>query len=82
MQFVDADAFLTEKQSLKILIEKKLPIVSPMLLSDGLYSNFWYGIDRLNFSSYYKKQNFCSGVACHQNFIINGLMSIRKFIIS
>lgn len=50
MQFVDADAFLTEKQSLKILIEKKLPIVSPMLLSDGLYSNFWYGIDRPNFS--------------------------------
>ncbi|XP_037031591.1 glycosyltransferase 25 family member isoform X1 [Bradysia coprophila] len=42
--FLDADVFLTEPQTLKVLIEKKLPIVSPMLLSDGLYSNFWAGM--------------------------------------
>uniref|UniRef100_A0A2M4ARY6 Putative glycosyltransferase 25 family member n=1 Tax=Anopheles triannulatus TaxID=58253 RepID=A0A2M4ARY6_9DIPT len=42
--FLDADAFLTNPGSLRALIDLKLPIVAPMLVSDGLYSNFWCGM--------------------------------------
>ncbi|XP_059055397.1 glycosyltransferase 25 family member [Achroia grisella] len=41
---VDADVFLTEKLTLKILVNKNVTVASPMLLSDGLYSNFWCGM--------------------------------------
>ncbi|KRF98362.1 uncharacterized protein Dwil_GK27803 [Drosophila willistoni] len=42
--FLDSDVMLTEKQTLKSLIGLRLPIVAPMLLSEGLYSNFWCGM--------------------------------------
>lgn len=38
---LDADVFLTNKQTLKLLVRKNVTVVSPMLISDGLYSNFW-----------------------------------------
>lgn len=41
---LDADVFLTNQQSLKLLVLKNHTIVAPMLLSDGLYSNFWCGM--------------------------------------
>ncbi|XP_026761081.2 glycosyltransferase 25 family member [Galleria mellonella] len=41
---VDADVFLTEKSTLKALVSKNMTVVSPMLKSDGLYSNFWCGM--------------------------------------
>ncbi|XP_058831195.1 glycosyltransferase 25 family member isoform X2 [Topomyia yanbarensis] len=44
MNFLDADAFITEPQTLSNLVSLSLPIVAPMLLSDGLYSNFWCGM--------------------------------------
>ncbi|XP_053684624.1 glycosyltransferase 25 family member [Sabethes cyaneus] len=42
--FLDADAFLTDPKSLNKLVSLNLPVVAPMLLSDGLYSNFWCGM--------------------------------------
>ncbi|XP_058460846.1 glycosyltransferase 25 family member isoform X2 [Malaya genurostris] len=42
--FLDADAFITDSQALSKLVDLNLPIVAPMLLSDGLYSNFWCGM--------------------------------------
>uniref|UniRef100_A0A182WR15 Glycosyl transferase family 25 domain-containing protein n=1 Tax=Anopheles minimus TaxID=112268 RepID=A0A182WR15_9DIPT len=42
--FLDADVFLTNSNTLRYLIDRKLPIVAPMLVSDGLYSNFWCGM--------------------------------------
>uniref|UniRef100_A0A182SEL8 Glycosyltransferase 25 family member n=1 Tax=Anopheles maculatus TaxID=74869 RepID=A0A182SEL8_9DIPT len=42
--FLDADVFLTNSNTLHKLIERNLPIVAPMLVSDGLYSNFWCGM--------------------------------------
>lgn len=43
-QFLDADVMLTNPTVLTQLVELNRPIVAPMLLSDGLYSNFWCGI--------------------------------------
>ncbi|XP_047543546.1 glycosyltransferase 25 family member [Vanessa atalanta] len=40
---LDADVILTEPATLKILVGRKYKIVAPMLISDGLYSNFWAG---------------------------------------
>lgn len=43
-QFLDADVFLTRPSTLRELIELNVPIIAPMLVSDGLYSNFWGGM--------------------------------------
>ncbi|XP_065359671.1 glycosyltransferase 25 family member [Calliphora vicina] len=47
--YLDADVLLTEAHTLTHLVELRLPIVAPMLLSEGLYSNFWCGMS----SDYY-----------------------------
>lgn len=50
--FVDADNFLTNPQTLKLLIAENKTIVAPMLDSRSLYSNFWCGITP---QGYYKR---------------------------
>lgn len=40
---IDCDVFLTNPNTLRDLISKNLAVVAPMLLSEGLYSNFWHG---------------------------------------
>ncbi|KAK1329292.1 hypothetical protein QTO34_011473 [Cnephaeus nilssonii] len=42
--FIDVDNFLTNPQTLSLLIAENKTIVAPMLESRGLYSNFWCGI--------------------------------------
>ncbi|XP_052872719.1 glycosyltransferase 25 family member isoform X1 [Anopheles cruzii] len=42
--FLDADVFLTNTKTLQALVDLKMPIVAPMLVSDALYSNFWCGM--------------------------------------
>ncbi|XP_075991068.1 glycosyltransferase 25 family member [Anticarsia gemmatalis] len=49
---VDADVFLTNPSTLKILVQKELDVAAPMLVSDGLYSNFWCGMTE---RYYYKR---------------------------
>ncbi|KAJ8736928.1 hypothetical protein PYW07_000199 [Mythimna separata] len=49
---IDADVFLTNPSTLKELVSKGLPIAAPMLVSDGLYSNFWCGMT----DNYYYKR--------------------------
>ncbi|CAH0745873.1 unnamed protein product [Diatraea saccharalis] len=49
---LDADVFLTNNETLKILVSKELPVVAPMLISDGLYSNYWCGMT----DNYYYKR--------------------------
>lgn len=44
IQFLDADVLLSDTQTLRHLVALKLPLVAPMLHSDGLYSNFWAGM--------------------------------------
>lgn len=44
LQFLDADVFLTNPATLRDLIALNEPVVSPMLMSEGLYSNFWCGM--------------------------------------
>lgn len=44
VQFLDADVFLTNPATLRDLIALNEPIASPMLTSEGLYSNFWCGM--------------------------------------
>lgn len=43
-QSIDSDVFLTNEDTLNYLISKNFTIAAPMLKSDGLYSNFWYGM--------------------------------------
>ncbi|XP_027843955.2 glycosyltransferase 25 family member [Aphis gossypii] len=50
--FLDCDAFIINKSTLRHLIKKKYPVVAPMLKSDGLYSNFWCGMTE---NYYYKR---------------------------
>lgn len=40
---IDCDVFLTNPNTLHGLISKNTAIVAPMLVSVGLYSNFWHG---------------------------------------
>lgn len=40
---IDCDVFLTNPNVLQNLILKNTVIVAPMLVSEGLYSNFWHG---------------------------------------
>ncbi|XP_062562342.1 glycosyltransferase 25 family member [Armigeres subalbatus] len=42
--FLDADVLLTNPNTIAKLVSLNLPIVAPMLISDGLYSNFWCGM--------------------------------------
>lgn len=48
----DADVFLTNPRTLDILVNKNETVVSPLLRSDGLYSNFWAGMSD---DFYYKR---------------------------
>lgn len=43
-QYLDADVLLTTPETLKHLTSLHLPIVAPLLFSEGLYSNFWCGM--------------------------------------
>lgn len=52
IQFLDADVFITRPTTLLELIQTNEPIMAPMLLSDGLYSNFWCGMTQ---EYYYKR---------------------------
>ena len=38
---LDADVLLTDPAALSALVEKNLMVVTPILSSIGLYSNFW-----------------------------------------
>ncbi|CAB3226126.1 unnamed protein product [Arctia plantaginis] len=49
---IDADVFLTNPLTLRNLLLKEMDIVAPMLISDGLYSNFWCGMTE---KFYYKR---------------------------
>ncbi|XP_071948001.1 procollagen galactosyltransferase 2-like isoform X2 [Antedon mediterranea] len=40
---IDADNFLENKETLKILVSAKKPMIAPMLESTTMYSNFWAG---------------------------------------
>ncbi|XP_059115924.1 inactive glycosyltransferase 25 family member 3 [Peromyscus eremicus] len=42
--FADTDNILTNNQTLRLLTERHLPVVAPMLDSQTYYSNFWCGI--------------------------------------
>ncbi|XP_031291463.1 procollagen galactosyltransferase 2 isoform X1 [Camelus dromedarius] len=42
--FIDVDNFLTNPQTLNLMMAENKTIVAPMLESRGLYSNFWCGI--------------------------------------
>lgn len=41
---IDCDVFLVNPDTLNYLVSKNYTVVAPMLRSDGLYSNFWYGM--------------------------------------
>ncbi|KAM4722102.1 procollagen galactosyltransferase 2 [Rhinophrynus dorsalis] len=50
--YVDADNFLTNPQTLNLMLNENKTIVAPMLESRTLYSNFWCGITP---QGYYKR---------------------------
>lgn len=61
---LDADVFLTNPDTLLYLISKNLPIVAPMLLSEGLYSNFWHGMSE---EYYYLRTDGYKPILSRQN---------------
>lgn len=50
--YIDVDNFLTNPQTLNLLIEENQTIVAPMMESRSLYSNFWCGMTP---QGYYKR---------------------------
>ncbi|OCT83095.1 hypothetical protein XELAEV_18025634mg [Xenopus laevis] len=50
--YIDADNFLTNPQTLNLMMRENKTVVSPMLESRTLYSNFWCGITP---QGYYKR---------------------------
>lgn len=42
--FADTDNILTNERTLRLLVERDLPLAAPMLDSQTYYSNFWCGI--------------------------------------
>ncbi|XP_076286910.1 glycosyltransferase 25 family member isoform X2 [Lasioglossum baleicum] len=44
-KMLDADAFLTNPNTLDNLVSKDEIVISPLLKSDGMYSNFWAGMN-------------------------------------
>nr|XP_018908006.1 PREDICTED: glycosyltransferase 25 family member [Bemisia tabaci] len=42
--FIDCDVFLTYPDVIQDMVSKNYPLVSPVLQSSGLYSNFWGGM--------------------------------------
>ncbi|XP_053623852.1 glycosyltransferase 25 family member [Plodia interpunctella] len=79
---IDADVFLTDRDTLKSLVRKNLTIVAPMLLSDGLYSNFWCGMTE---NYYYQRTDDYQPIlrrenqTCHEVPMVNTavLISLR-----
>lgn len=78
--FLDVDNFLTYPRTLHRLIERKKPIIAPMLRSTSMYSNFWAGVDSNgyylrtdNYEPIYKRQiQGCLPVPMvHSTFLIN-----------
>ena len=66
---LDADVFLTDPECLSSLVNKNLMIVSPMLSSIGLYSNFWAGMSETFYyqrTDEYKKILNRKKVGCYQ----------------
>ena len=45
LQFVDSDNVLSNRETIQLLMDERLPIVSPMLSSRTTYSNFWSAIN-------------------------------------
>uniref|UniRef100_A0A8C4WZZ5 Glycosyl transferase family 25 domain-containing protein n=1 Tax=Eptatretus burgeri TaxID=7764 RepID=A0A8C4WZZ5_EPTBU len=43
--FVDSDNVLSNRETIQLLMDERLPIVSPMLSSRTTYSNFWSAIN-------------------------------------
>ncbi|CAH1972786.1 unnamed protein product [Acanthoscelides obtectus] len=41
---IDCDVFLTNPDTLPYLVSRNYTVVAPMLKSEALYSNFWYGM--------------------------------------
>ncbi|CAG9862154.1 unnamed protein product [Phyllotreta striolata] len=41
---IDCDVFLTNPDTLNYLVSKNMTVIAPLLRSEGLYSNFWYGM--------------------------------------
>ena len=41
---LDSDALLADPNTIRSLVEKDMPVVSPLLTSIGLYANFWAGM--------------------------------------
>jgi len=80
--FLDADALIVNNQTLKHLVNKKKPLVAPMLLSGALYSNFWGGMENYYYvrTEEYKEILEYKKTGCFPVPLINSavLMDIRR----
>lgn len=80
---LDADVFLTNDDTLNMLILKNHTVVSPLLKSDGMYSNFWAGMTN---DYYYERTHKYKPIlnreiqGCHEVLMIHSavLIDLRK----
>lgn len=61
---IDCDVFLTNRNVLHYLISKNYPVIAPMLKSNEIYSNFWYGMSE---EYYYQRTEDYKPVVLREN---------------
>lgn len=81
---LDADVFLTNPNTLRNLVFKKHTIVSPLLRSDGMYSNFWAGMTVEHYymrTEFYEPILYREKIGCHNVPMVHSavLVDLRRY---
>lgn len=81
---LDADVFLTKSNTLRSLVFKNQTVVSPLLRSDGMYSNFWAGMTPEYYyirTELYEPILFREKIGCHNVPMIHSavLIDLRRY---
>ncbi|XP_012220536.2 glycosyltransferase 25 family member isoform X2 [Linepithema humile] len=81
---LDADVFLTNSSTLRNLVLKEQTIVSPLLRSDGMYSNFWAGMTAEHYylrTDLYEPILYREKIGCHNVPMVHSavLIDLRRY---
>ncbi|XP_046657992.1 glycosyltransferase 25 family member-like [Daphnia pulicaria] len=77
--FVDCDVFLTNNQTLKIMVNTNYPVVAPMLDTLSLYSNYWCG---MGLDYYYRRTDEYKPIrerenkGCHRVIVVHSCFMV------
>lgn len=85
LMVLDCDVFITNPKTLRKLIDTGHTVISPMLRSDGLYSNFWCGMTE---DFYYQRTDDYTNIlnmhnkGCHKVPMVHSFVLIDLRVLS